>query len=131
MGYSPASVTHSLVALGRWMDRHDVVVAQLNDDVLKTFLADHVDEDGQLPTAGVMPLFEYLRREGVVPPEPARRRAPLDGFLDEYRGWLAVERALPPETVATNPHDRASEPREQPWAHRRSAAVTPWIVWIP
>ena len=102
LGYSPLSVTHSLVALGhlgRWMDRHDVDVAQLNSDVLKAFLADHVDEHGHLPTAGVMPLLEYLRSEGVVPPEPARWRSPLDGFLDDYRGWLAVERALSPETV--------------------------------
>jgi hypothetical protein len=102
LGYSPLSVTHSLVALGhlgRWMDGHDVDVAQLNNDLLKAFLADHVDEHGHLPTAGVMPLFEYLRSEGVVPPEPARWRSPRDGLLDEYRGWLAVERALSPETV--------------------------------
>jgi hypothetical protein len=38
------------------MDRHGVGVAQLNNEVLKAFLADHVDEHGRLPTAGVMPL---------------------------------------------------------------------------
>ena len=103
LGYSPPSATHSLVALGhlgRWMDRHDVDAAQLNNDVLKAFLADHVDEHGHLPTAGVMPLLKYLRSEGVVPPEPASWRSPLDGLLDEYRGWLTVERALSPETVS-------------------------------
>ena len=87
LGYSLLSVTHSLVALGhlgRWMDRHDVDVAQLTNDVLKAFLADHVDEHGHWPTAGVMPLLEYLRTEGVVPPEPSRRRSPLDGFLDDF-----------------------------------------------
>ena len=55
LGYSPLSVTHSLVALGhlgRWMHRHDVDVAQLNNYVLKAFLADHVAEHGHLPTAG-------------------------------------------------------------------------------
>jgi hypothetical protein len=65
LGYSPLSVTHSLVSLGhlgRWMHRHDVDVAQLNNDVLKAFLADHVDEHGHLPTAGVMPLLEYFSR---------------------------------------------------------------------
>jgi site-specific recombinase XerC len=46
-----------------------------------------------------MPLLDYLRAEGVVPSEPARRSAPLHGFVDEYRDWLAVERALSPETV--------------------------------
>ena len=101
-GYSPLSVTRSLTALGhlgRWMDRDDVDVAQLSSGVLKAFLADHVDEHGHLPTAGVVPLLEYLRSEGVVPPEPARWRTPLDGLLVEYRGWLAVERALSPETI--------------------------------
>lgn len=102
LGYSPLSVTRSLTALGylgRWMDREDVDVEQLDDDVLKAFLADHVDQFGRLPSAGVMPLLDYLRNEGVIAPGPARRRAPLDRFLDEYRDWLAVERALSPETV--------------------------------
>jgi integrase/recombinase XerD len=63
------------------------------------FRADHVDRYGHLPSAGVMPLLDYLRSEGVVAPEPTRRRSPLEGFLGEYRDWLAVERALSPETV--------------------------------
>jgi site-specific recombinase XerD len=102
LGYSPLSATRSLTALGylgRWMDREDVVVEQLDDDVLKAFLADHVDQFGRRPSSGVMPLLDYLRDEGVVPPEPARRRAPLDRFLDEYRDWLADERVLSPDTV--------------------------------
>ena len=73
--------------------------SSLDDDVLKAFLADHVDQFGRLPSAGVMPLLDYLRNEGVIAPGSARRRAPLDRFLDEYRDWLAVERALSPETV--------------------------------
>jgi site-specific recombinase XerC len=44
-------------------------------------------------------VLDYLRDEGVVAPEPARLLAPLDRFLDEYRAWLAVERALSPETI--------------------------------
>jgi hypothetical protein len=57
------------------------------------------DKTFAVPSAGVMPLLDHLRDEGVIPPEPARRLAPLDRFLDEYRGWLAVERALSPDTV--------------------------------
>jgi hypothetical protein len=69
LGYAPLSVTRSLTALGhlgRTMDRHDVDVEQLDDD---------------------------------VSPEPAGRGAPLDRFLEEYRDWLAGERALSPDTV--------------------------------
>ena len=102
LGYSPGSVLRSLAALGhlgRWMDRHDTPVGELNGDVVHAFLEDHVSQYGHLPTAGVMPLLDYLRAEGVVPSEPTRRSSPLHGFVDEYRDWLAVERALSPDTV--------------------------------
>jgi len=88
LGYSPLSVTHSLTALGhlgRWMDREELAVDQLNEDRLNAFLSDHVAEHGQLPSAGVMPLLEYLRRENVASPEPTRRLAPLDRLLGDYR----------------------------------------------
>jgi len=85
--------------VGRWMDREKLSVEQLSDDVVRAFLADHVAEHGHLPSAGVMPLLAYLRREGVVPAEPAGRVGLIGGFVDEYRDWLAVERALSPDTV--------------------------------
>ncbi len=74
-GYSSAGV-HSLTALGylgRWMDRHDVDAGELASDVLDVFLADHVDRHGHLPSAGMMPLLDYLRSGGVVAAEPVRR----------------------------------------------------------
>jgi site-specific recombinase XerD len=101
-GYSSGSVTRSLGALGhvgRWMDRHGVHAGELDSDVLNAFLADHVDRYGQLPSAAVMPLLDYLRSAGVVAAEPPRRCSSLDEFLGEYRDWLAGERALSPETV--------------------------------
>jgi site-specific recombinase XerD len=101
-GYSPPSTTRSLIALGhlgRWMDREALDVNQLSGEVVKRFLVAHVREDGQLPSAGLLPLMEYLRSEGVVAPEPVRQRTALDHLLAEYRDWLAVERALAPETV--------------------------------
>ena len=66
---------------------------------LKAFLTDHVDNSGHLPSAGVMPLLQYLRDEGVIAPGRTARHAPLDRFLDEYREWLAIKRALSPDTV--------------------------------
>ena len=103
LGYSPVSVRRSLITLGhlgRWMDRHDVDVNQLDGGVVKAFLVDHVDQHGHLPQAGAMPLLDYLRNERVVDPEPARRLSPLDRFVEEYRDWLAAERELSPDTVA-------------------------------
>jgi hypothetical protein len=102
LGYSSGSVTRSLGALGhlgRWMDGHDIAAERLSGEVLDAFLADHVDRYGHRPSAGVMPLLDYLRSAGVVAPEPMRRLGPFDRLLGEYRDWLAVERALSPDTV--------------------------------
>ncbi len=102
LGYSPLSVANSLAAvghLGRWMDREGLDVDQLNCGAVEAFLAAHVRAHGHLPTAGVMPLLDYLRIEGVVTPEPAAPRAALDRLLADYREWLLVDRALAPDTV--------------------------------
>jgi hypothetical protein len=81
------------------MDRRDVDAGELDSDVLNAFLADHVDRYGQLPSAAVMPLLDYLRSAGVAAAEPNRRCSLLDEFLGEYRNWLAGERVLSPDTV--------------------------------
>jgi site-specific recombinase XerD len=102
LGYSPLSVTRSLITLGhlgRWMDRHDIEVGQLDGGAVKAFLVDHVDRHGHLPSAGAMPLLDYLRSEGAVGPEPAQRLSALDRLVGEYRDWLAIERELSPDTV--------------------------------
>jgi site-specific recombinase XerD len=102
LGYSPVSVTHSLVTLGhlgRWMDRYDIDVEQLSDDTVRAFLADYVDQHGRAPSAGAMPLLDYLRSLGLLAREHARRLSPLDEFVGEYRDWLTVERELSPNTV--------------------------------
>jgi len=74
LGYSPLSVTRSLTALGhlgRWMEREDIDVDRLDADAVMTFLAAHVKDRGRRPTAGVLPLLDYLRAEGDVAAEPA------------------------------------------------------------
>ena len=103
LGYAPGSATRSLATLGhlgRWMDSRDIDAEQLDGEVVRAFIADHVHQHGQLPSAGVVPVLDYLRNLGVAGPEPTRRRSPLDEFVDEYRHWLAVERALSRDTVA-------------------------------
>lgn len=68
---------------GPWIDREKLEVEQLNVDVSKTFLADHVAGHGHSPSAGVAPLLEYLRGEDAVLHDPARRLAPLDRLLGD------------------------------------------------
>jgi site-specific recombinase XerD len=102
LGYSPLSVTRSLTALGhlgRWMEREDVVVDQLDADAVMAFLAAHVKDRGRLPTAGVWPLLDYLRAESVVAPESAGLLSALDRLIADYRAWLLGERELAPATV--------------------------------
>jgi site-specific recombinase XerD len=50
-----------------------------------------------------VPLLEYLRADGAVPPEPPAVVAPVEQLVGEYRAWLVCERGLAPVTV------RASE----------------------
>ena len=102
LGYSPLSVTRSLTALGhlgRWMEREDVDVDQLDADAVMAFLAAHVKDRGRPPTAGVWPLLDYLRAEGVVAPQSAELRSALDRLIADYRAWLLGERVLAPATV--------------------------------
>lgn len=50
LGYSPGSVTRSLGTLGhlgRWMDSREIDAEQLDGEVLKAFLADHVIGTGR------------------------------------------------------------------------------------
>ena len=104
LGYTPLSMrTYSLVALGqlgRWMAREDVDVQQLDSAAIKAFLATrHTKDYRPVATASLVPLPDYLRGEGVTPPEPARALTPLDGLIGEHRQWLIVERTLAAATV--------------------------------
>jgi site-specific recombinase XerD len=63
------------------------------------FLAAHVKDRGRLPTAGVLPLLDYLRAEGVVAAESAALVSSLDRLIADYRAWLVGERELAPATV--------------------------------
>jgi hypothetical protein len=104
LGYTPLSVSsYSLVALGqlgRWMASEDLDVDQLDGRAIKAFLATRRTKDHRpAATASFVPLLDYLRDEGVTPPEPARALTPLDGLIGEYRDWLIVDRALAPATV--------------------------------
>jgi hypothetical protein len=72
---------------------------ELDADAVMAFLAAHVKDRGRLPTAGVLPLLDYLRAEGVVAPESAALVSALDRLIADYRAWLLGERELAPATV--------------------------------
>jgi len=105
-GYSPPVAIRSLITLGhlgRWIEREALTVDQLTDERVTAFVADYRRDRGHLPPASVRPLLEYLRADGVVPPEPSGVVTPLERLVGEYRDWLLRERGLAPITV------RASE----------------------
>lgn len=138
LGYAPLSVTHSLTSLGylgRWMAAEQLTVGQLNSAVVKTFLAAHVADHGHLPSSGVMPLLEYLRREGIVASEPVRPLGSVDRLVGEYRTWLTVEREFSTETVRGYTHlahrflaERASTDDELGVKHLTGSDVTGFLL---
>ncbi len=138
LGYSPVSVTKSLIALGhlgRWMNGEELDVADLGGDALEMFLAAYVTEHGRRPSSGVRPLLVYMRSEGVVAPEPVLRLGPLDRLVGEYRTWLTVERELSSETVRGYTHlahrflaERASTDNELGVERLAGANVTEFLL---
>jgi site-specific recombinase XerD len=104
-GYSPVTVTKSLIALGhlgRWMEHEGIDVDRLDDAAVRAFVATQVRVRGRLPLASVRPLLDYLRDARIVPPEPAGPVTEIDELVDEYRDWLLVERRLAPSTVRSS-----------------------------
>ena len=61
------------------MASEDVDVDQLDSRAIKAFLATRRTKDHRpAATASFVPLLDYLRDEGVTPPEPARTRPRRD-----------------------------------------------------
>jgi site-specific recombinase XerD len=104
-GYRRSTVPRSLIALGhlgRWMEREEIDVAQLDDIAARKFVGTQVRVKGRLPLASVEPLIEYLRVIGVVATEPAGPVTRVDELVDGYREWLLVERRLARSTVRSS-----------------------------
>ena len=104
-GYTPSTVIKALTALGhlgRWMEREQIDVDQLDDGVVSQLSGAQVRVRGRLPLASVRPLLEYLRAAGVVAAEPAGPVTAADHLVEGYREWLLVERGLAPSTVRSS-----------------------------
>src|SRR5260370_38323146 len=73
-GYSPSTVGKQLTLmgrLGRWLAGERIPLDALDEDAVRRFTCS-VRSSGrpQLSIRGVMPVLEYLRSTGAVPPEP-------------------------------------------------------------
>lgn len=103
LGHTPRGVIHRLTYLGhlgRWMASEGVDVRQLDSAAVDACIAARRAEYRDVPARGsLLALLDYLRSEGVVPPEPRGQLTPLDELIADYRQWLTVRRALAPATV--------------------------------
>ncbi|MHB2021648.1 MAG: hypothetical protein ACYCW6_32350, partial [Candidatus Xenobia bacterium] len=95
---------HYVVLMGqldRWLTTERVRVADLTAELANRFL-DHRRLGGcrRVPTlVSFSPLFEYLRVQEVLAPEPPAVVTPLDQLLARYREHLVHDRGLAPLTV--------------------------------
>jgi len=105
LGYTPSTVRGELKLvgqLGRWLASRGVEPAQLDDVVIKKFLADRRAEGfKRIATArSFAQLIKHLRAEGVVSARsPEVRVAPVGDLMASYKQWLMTDRALAPSTV--------------------------------
>lgn len=103
LGYTPGTVRNMLMdagRLGRWMDREDALVGDLDRAVIDAFLGDlRARGTRRVPGArSFNPLLKYLRGEGVLA-APAGPSTPVEVLLADYRKWLVVDRGLAEGTV--------------------------------
>jgi len=99
-GYTPLTVRGVLQhvgALGCWMEANGIEPADLNVEVLDSFVAFRGSCRSYVRTTrGMGSLLAHLRDLGVVGPEPAPVVHPL---IEAYRAWMLEDRGLAPLTV--------------------------------
>jgi site-specific recombinase XerD len=86
--------------LGRWMDTHDLAVAELDRAVIAQF-RNAMRTAGMrcVPGArGLDPLLDYLRHVGVLVASPAPA-TPVEALVERYRTWLVADRGLAEATI--------------------------------
>jgi site-specific recombinase XerD len=102
-GYTSATVINMLAmagGLGRWMDAHDLVPADLDREMIAGF-RDAMRADGRrcVPGArGLDPLLDYLEHADVLV-RPSAPATSVEALVERYRTWLVVDRGLAEATV--------------------------------
>ena len=108
-GYAPSTVEKQLRLagrLGQWLADERIPPDALDEDAAWRF-ACSVRSSGRtrLSMRGVMPVLEYLRSSGAVPPEPPPcSGSPRQCLLLAYERYLSGERSLGQSTIAKYSH---------------------------
>ncbi|MCA1697373.1 MAG: site-specific integrase [Actinobacteria bacterium] len=103
--YSPSAVADRLYQfdqLSRWLEREGLGVGELTAEQAERFAAARRAAGlvtWASPQSTMLPLG-YLRALGVAPAlAPVVARGPLEDLLEDYRGYLSIERRLSAHTV--------------------------------
>lgn len=104
LGYSSRTIeTHMGLAkhLSRWLAAHGLVGADLDGEVIDTFVSVRRESYSAMRSArALVALLTYLRKVAGVPGEVlAAPRDPAGVLLDRFARYLATERALAAATV--------------------------------
>jgi len=101
-GYRPAAAAvqvRVLAHLSRWMQEEDVSPEELRGPELERFGREHLDRFASVRGAGIAVVLGYLRGLGVVPAVRSRALTAAGDLLEQFRGYLTVERGLTAGTV--------------------------------
>jgi len=104
--YSTADQVRLFAHLSRWLAEQGLGGDNLTPSVQAAFLAARHAAGYRLwlsPKA-LVPMLEYLRRDGVAPPEPVVELSPTETMLERYRQHLTSERGLTASTAAAYIH---------------------------
>lgn len=108
-GYAPSTVEKQLRLMGRlgqWLADERIPLDALDEDAARCFACSvRSAVRTQLSVRGVMPVLEYLRSTGAVPPEPPPSSgSPRQCLLLAYERYLSGERSLGQLTIAKYSH---------------------------
>jgi integrase/recombinase XerD len=103
-GHPPGSEKHYLLLmsrLNRWLEAEGLEMQDLSVVTAQQFLdATRAAGQRRVPTmVSLVPLFDCLRRQGVMPPEQPVDLTARERFLAEYHHHLVHDRGLAPTTV--------------------------------
>ncbi|MGH2718017.1 MAG: tyrosine-type recombinase/integrase, partial [Actinomycetota bacterium] len=104
VGHPAVVVKKHLVLMGqlnRWLAAKSIGAEALTAGLAQEFLNDRrASGTPQVPTLVTLkPLFDCLRRQHAIAPEPPTEPTPLEELLDRYRRHLVKDRGLTATTV--------------------------------